>query len=251
MKNFLKRWLLTGMLLSSGAVLVLSPASLAYAEEEFEKDEEVPDEELDAGLMDNEDFREDLTEGDAEVKDLSTITDITFSVESLTLQMGGEKEISVTTAPTDFGGEVLEWTIEDEDLAEVNNGQVLGLDVGTTKLTVSTPDGRVSNSITVKVIPTKPTLKGVTAGEGKFAAQWTKLPESSHVDGYQVQYSTNKTFSKSKTKTAKVAGRTVTKRTVNSLTSGKTYYVRVRSYKTIDGKNYVSSWSNVKSVKVK
>ena len=34
------------------------------------------------------------------------------------------------------------------------------------------------------------------------------------------------------------------------LTKGKTYYVRVRSYKTVSGTKYYSAWSSKKSVKI-
>lgn len=42
-----------------------------------------------------------------------------------------------------------------------------------------------------------------------------------------------------------------TKATVKKLKKGKTYRVRTRSYKKIDGKKYYSGWSKMKSVKVK
>ena len=44
---------------------------------------------------------------------------------------------------------------------------------------------------------------------------------------------------------------TTVKKKLTKLTSGKTYYVRVRTYKTVDGKNIYSAWSDVESVKVK
>jgi hypothetical protein len=40
-------------------------------------------------------------------------------------------------------------------------------------------------------------------------------------------------------------------KTVKSLLKGKTYYVRVRAYKTVGKVNYYSAWSSVKSVTVK
>ena len=42
-----------------------------------------------------------------------------------------------------------------------------------------------------------------------------------------------------------------TKATVKKLKNGKTYRVRMHSYKKINGKKYYSGWGKVKSVKVK
>ena len=39
--------------------------------------------------------------------------------------------------------------------------------------------------------------------------------------------------------------------TLKSLKAKKTYYVRVRTYKTVDGKKYYSDWSSKKSKKTK
>ncbi len=39
-------------------------------------------------------------------------------------------------------------------------------------------------------------------------------------------------------------------KTISSLTKGKTYYVRIRTYKTVSGTKYYSAWSSTKSVKI-
>ena len=69
--------------------------------------------------------------------------------------------------------------------------------------------------------------------------------------GYQLQYGTNKSFKSGTYKLATVKSNTTVKKTISKLTSGKTYYVRVRTYKTVDGKNIYSAWSDAMSVKVK
>ncbi|MDO5519941.1 MAG: fibronectin type III domain-containing protein [bacterium] len=64
--------------------------------------------------------------------------------------------------------------------------------------------------------------------------------------GYQISYKTSK---KGK---YKVAGYTTkTSKTITKLSKKKTIYVRVRAYKTINGKKVYGSYSTVKSVKVK
>ena len=95
------------------------------------------------------------------------------------------------------------------------------------------------------------TLKSLTSAKAKsFIAKWTA---KSSVTGYQIQYSLAADFSNATT--LKVSGSNVTSKTVSSLKSGKKYYVRVRTYKTItvDGKSTTvySDWSKASSVKVK
>ena len=52
-------------------------------------------------------------------------------------------------------------------------------------------------------------------------------------------------------KTATVKKQKTTKVTIKKLKAKKKYYVRIRTYKTVNGKKVYSSWSKVKSVKTK
>jgi len=81
----------------------------------------------------------------------------------------------------------------------------------------------------------------------KVTIQWKK---NAAATGYQLQYSTSSSFS-SGVKTVKITSASTLKKVVSGLTKGKTYYFRVRSYKTVSGKTYYSSWSVKKSVKAK
>ena len=42
-----------------------------------------------------------------------------------------------------------------------------------------------------------------------------------------------------------------TSTTIMKLTKGKTYYIRVRTYQKVSGKNYYSTWSGSKNVTIK
>lgn len=90
------------------------------------------------------------------------------------------------------------------------------------------------------------------AARKSFSATWKK--QSKQTSGYQVQYSTNKKFAKS-VKTSTISKNTTVKKTVKKLSAKKTYYVRVRTYKTVKvGKKSVkiySGWSAAKKVKTK
>ena len=93
----------------------------------------------------------------------------------------------------------------------------------------------------------KPKLNSAkSTSKKKIKASWSKVGGAS---GYQVMWSTYKNFSKNY-KTKSVKAKSLSK-TVTAAQSKKTYYVRVRAYKTINGKKVYSQWSNTKRVKTK
>lgn len=79
----------------------------------------------------------------------------------------------------------------------------------------------------------------------KVVLKWSKNRSAS---GYQIQYSKKSSFKNKKTKTIKSSSKG--KITLKKLKKGKTYYIRVRSYKTVAGKKTYSSWSYVRSVRI-
>ena len=76
---------------------------------------------------------------------------------------------------------------------------------------------------------------------------WGKVAS---VSGYEIQVATDKKFKKNK-KTVTIKKQKTTKTTVKKLKAKKKYYVRIRTYKTVNGKKVYSAWSKVKSVKTK
>ena len=119
--------------------------------------------------------------------------------------------------------------------------------VGTYKVTIKFK-GRYkgSKTLTFKINPVKTSAK-LTAAKKALTVSISK--KSTQVTGYQIQYATNKKFSKAKTTTVK--SYKTTKVTLKKLSAKKTYYVRVRTYKTVNGKKYYSGWSTVKHKKTK
>ena len=94
---------------------------------------------------------------------------------------------------------------------------------------------------------TNPKLNSAkSTSKKKIKASWSKVGGAS---GYQVMWSTYKNFSKNY-KTKSVKAKSLSK-TVTTAQSKKTYYVRVRVYKTISGKKVYSPWSSTKKVKTK
>ena len=102
-------------------------------------------------------------------------------------------------------------------------------------------------TVTLTVNPSGTSITKCTNIKTKKAdIQWKK---NGSATGYEVQYSTNKTF-KSGVKTKSITNASTIKYTVVGLTSQKTYYVRVRAYKTVGKKKLYSSWSGIKTVKI-
>jgi len=93
----------------------------------------------------------------------------------------------------------------------------------------------------------KETISSVeTKGSKALKVKWKK---NNKATGYQVRYSTSKSFDSYKT--AKLTSKNTLSKTLKDLKKSKTYYVKVRAYKTVNGTTYYSAWSNVKTKKTK
>lgn len=94
----------------------------------------------------------------------------------------------------------------------------------------------------------KTSIKSVKGKKKGFKVTWKKVASAK---GYQVKYSTSRYFFESLTYTKNVKKATTTSATVKNLRSGRTYFVKVRTYKTVKGKKVYSDWSKIKTVTVK
>ena len=79
---------------------------------------------------------------------------------------------------------------------------------------------------------------------GQITLKWNK---ASAAKGYQICYSTDKSFKKNVKKITVSNNRTI-KKTITRLSKGSTYYIKVRSYGTYSGKKLYGAYS--KAVKV-
>ena len=121
--------------------------------------------------------------------------------------------------------------------------------VGTATITI-TGKGNYGGTkkVTFKINPKAAVISSLTSTTAKQAVvKWAKI---AGVTGYEIQYSLSSTFA-SGNKSVKAAGAATLTKTVTALTSGKTYYVRIRTYQTVSGTTYYSAWSAAKSIKVK
>lgn len=94
--------------------------------------------------------------------------------------------------------------------------------------------------------PKNTSITKLTAKKKAFTVKIKKY--TTQTTGYQIQYSTNKKFKKAKS--VNVSNKTTTK-TIKNLKAKTTYYVRLRTYKTLKDGKYYSSFSKTKVIKTK
>ena len=96
--------------------------------------------------------------------------------------------------------------------------------------------------------PKTVTVKSVKkASSRKLNVVWAS--HKTQTTGFQVRYATTKKFKSGTYKTVTLTSKSATSKALTKLKAGKTYYVKVRAYKTVDGKKIYSSWSKVKRAK--
>ena len=99
---------------------------------------------------------------------------------------------------------------------------------------------------TFNINPAKQEIQKLTAKSKAFFIDWAQKGSAT---GYEVQYATNSKFTGAKKVT--ITNNKTDKTTVSKLSANKKYYVRVRSYTTVNGTKYYGAWSATKSVTTK
>jgi subtilisin family serine protease len=105
--------------------------------------------------------------------------------------------------------------------------------------------GTVTKTFTIKPVSTK--IKSVTKKKKGFTVKWTK--KTTQTTGYEIRYSTESSMSDATQ--LQISKNKTTSKTITGLQSKKKYYVQIRTYKTVSGKTYYSSWSAKKTVTTK
>ena len=113
------------------------------------------------------------------------------------------------------------------------------------KAAVKTAPAEITDLPAVKITKAKASGKSATV-------KWKKVSKKNQkkIAKIQIQYSTDKNFASADTK-IKFAKKNKTSLKIKKLRSKKTYYVRIRSYKVINGTAHVSKWSKIRKVKVR
>jgi len=124
--------------------------------------------------------------------------------------------------------------------------------VGTHKVTVTFKNNYSgTKTLTYKISPKGVSVSKLSKSKKAFAVKWKK-PSSAYreqITGYQIKYSTSSKMTKAKTVTVK--GAKATNKKISKLKAKKSYYVQIRTYKTVKDVKYYSEWSKVKSVKTR
>ncbi len=107
-------------------------------------------------------------------------------------------------------------------------------------------DSPLSRSITVYRVKRPEISFAANSGPSRMTVKWTRTARAT---GYQIKYSTSKTFA-SDNGTVSAYGGTTDSRRIGDLKKGKIYYVKIRTYKVVGNGLYWSEWSPVKSVKI-
>lgn len=113
---------------------------------------------------------------------------------------------------------------------------------------VITGKGLYAGTITRTFVinPAKQEIQKLTAKSKGFYIDYAA---KGHATGYEIQYATNSSFSGAKKMV--ITSNKTDKVTVSKLSGNKKYYVRVRTYTTVNGIKYYGAWSAVKTVTTK
>ncbi len=94
--------------------------------------------------------------------------------------------------------------------------------------------------------PKATSLKSLSSSSKAFTAKW--YLQKSQTRGYQISYSTG---AKNSTKYKTVSNISSSSVKVSGLKKNTVYYVKIRTYKTVNGTKIYSAWSNTKAVRTR
>lgn len=178
------------------------------------------------------------------------VQECTITLKKTTYSVIEGRKAFKLNAKTDAGAS-LTYKSSKKAVATVDkNGKITVKAPGRTVITVTaSAQGKQTKTckITINVKPSVKLVSAVKASAKSIQVTWKRNKKAS---GYQVVAATDKAFKKNVKKVTVKSNKTL-KATVKGLKSGKTYYVRIRSYKKVKGGNVYGNWTKTKTVKAK
>lgn len=165
---------------------------------------------------------------------------VTLSTDTL-VYTGKAQKPKVTI--TDASGNMIDSS--EYRLAYKNNSKV-----GQASVTVYF-SGKYGGTLTkyFQIIPKGTKISSLSVRPKGLLAKWKK--QRTQTSGYEIQYSTSRKFAKGAAKKIRMNGNKKTSKMIPTRKSGKKYYARIRTYKTVwvQGRKryFYSRWSKVKS----
>ena len=174
-------------------------------------------------------------------------------VSDITKNVSGKTQKAKVNARV-YGGARLTYASNSKSVKVDKNGNVtiaknfVGRAVITVKASETAYYKAASKQFSVTVKPSATSIsKATNTAKKKITVIWKKNKTCS---GYAIQYSLNKNF-RSGVKTIYIGKNSMTKKTLSGLVKGKTYYVRLASYKKAGSTKILSNWSKAKAVKIR
>lgn len=167
----------------------------------------------------------------------------------------GDSNVSLSAASVVYTGAPLKPTVIVKD----SKGRIVGaanylliysnnINVGQAAVTVNMK-GSYTGTVkkTFDILPKGTSITKITPKKKSISLKWKK--QTTQTSGYQIQYSLKKNF-----QGAKITKKIPLKKNsfkLSKLKAKKKYFTRIRTYKTVNGRDYYSEWSKPKSTKPK
>ena len=118
------------------------------------------------------------------------VTDVKMSKSAVSIKIGESLTLECRISPTNASNKNVLWSSSNEKVATVNNGVIHALSKGNTVITVTTEDGRISDTCNVTVIESKTDADPPDVPPSKNGEFYGGLVEGSEYSGYEFSKST-------------------------------------------------------------
>lgn len=173
--------------------------------------------------------------------DVYPVENVDIKEKSFDMSVGNMEIIHAEVTPKNATNSECIFISSDPSVATVNDwGYIDAKSPGLTTITATTVAGTHSDSIQIGVRPESIEFLGIRLkGTKSFIVRYDKAPSA---DGYEIVYSTHPQFKKYK-KTVYVRGNNRTVKTIVKANPKADYYIKVRSYMSVNGRKIYGEYS--------